>query len=65
MSKDKLYDKLIQIESKYEDLTQQLSSPEVLGIRRVTRSLRKRMRSFLPSSPNIANGKKSRRDSPA
>jgi peptide chain release factor 1 len=31
MSKDKLYDKLIQIESKYEDLTQQLSSPEVLG----------------------------------
>ena len=31
MSKDnKLYDKLIQIESKYEDLTQQLSSPEVL-----------------------------------
>jgi len=31
MSKDKLYDKLIQIESKYEELTQQLSSPEVLG----------------------------------
>src|SRR5580658_6120390 len=29
MSKDKLYDKLIQIESKYEELTQQLSSPEV------------------------------------
>ena len=29
MSKDKLYEKLNQIESKYEELTQQLSSPEV------------------------------------
>ncbi len=54
-----LYEKLDQIEHRYEEMTAELSSPEVLKIRRTTRS----SPAGIPSSPkwsrNIASGRRS------